>query len=147
MQRSETSEHGCLSGQEEGKDHMRRKIAAFIVAVMLGVGAAAVVATPAQAAQSDCWYGYVCLWSGGEPFTGTIYRIPAMPRGYCFNVASSFNDRGVHFYNRLSQRYVEFWDDAGCTGHQLHKNVPGCPLALTPGQGSGEFWWDTAYTL
>jgi hypothetical protein len=125
---------------------MRRKIAAFVVAMMIGFGGAVAITTPAQAAQSDCWYGYVCLWSGGEPFTGTIYRIPAMPRGYCFNVATSFNDRAVHFYNRMSQRSVEFYANANCTGHQLHKNVPGCPGGAFPGQTTGEFWWDSAWT-
>lgn len=126
---------------------IRKALLAPLTVLALVIGINVATQAPAHAAQSDCGVGYVvCLWAGAEPFTGSIYKIPPQPLGYCYNLPDWYNDEANHFYNRYQTRHVQFYQDRDCTGHQLHKNVPGCPTGPFPGQTSGEFWWDRSYT-
>lgn len=118
---------------------MLKRIGAIVGGVVLALGFVVTVATPAQAARADCWYGYVCLWDNGD-YTGTIHRIPASPLGYCYNIpaGSGFNDRAESFYNRLATRHVQFYRDRDCTGHLQHRQSD-CFTGPHPGQTWGQF--------
>jgi Peptidase inhibitor family I36 len=126
-----------------------RRLRAALVALVVVVGLTSAVASPAQAALSDCWYGYVCMWAenGGPAYTGTIHRIPAMPLGYCYNIpsGSGFNDKADYFANELATRHVQFYRDRDCTGHLLHRQSD-CWQGPFRGQTYGQFQFKSTFS-
>lgn len=101
---------------------MRKRLVALVAALLAATGLTLVASAPAQAAYTDCSVGYVCLFDGYNG-TGAMHPIPVSPRGYCYNVPTSFNDRANSAYNRMTTRWVQFYTNAGCTGHLLHSAV------------------------
>lgn len=98
---------------------MRRRVLSVLAGLLLGAGAVAVAATPAQAAYSNCSNQYVCAfygYSGGLPVLFTVYRSP----GTCYNLDPADNDQASSIANHLANHHaIQVYRDGGCTGGHL----------------------------
>lgn len=95
-----------------------KRVATVAAGVLVALG---LLATPARAAYSDCFVGYVCVWDGLNA-SGTLLFAASTTPGHCVNVPTSANDRAESFYNHLTNtgKGAQFYRDANCTGHGLH---------------------------
>jgi hypothetical protein len=102
-----------------------RRIITVFAALLIAAGCTLVATTPAHASLSQCGVGYLCLWSSPN-YGGSIHKIPLKPKGYCYNVPGGFNDIADSAYNNytgFSKRWVQYYQNAGCTGHLLHNDA------------------------
>ncbi len=128
---------------------MKRKVQAAIVALVAMFSITVVAPTPAQAAYSDCWIGYVCIWDGDNGSNALLFSAggPGVTSPTCINVPSSANDKADSFYNNrrstVGGRDVRFWLNAGCSGRVLcMENFGGCG-PFFPGVGKNFNFADT----
>lgn len=104
---------------------VRRAVVALLVSLAVAFGVFA-VATPAHAAWSSCSIGWVCVWDGNAGSGSPLYSAPIQGAGTCHNISSWANDQANSFYNHMGNgRHVQFYADANCTGHGLHKDNNG----------------------
>lgn len=97
---------------------LRTRIIAVAVATFAMIGLAA---APAQAAYSNCDWGYVCIYTGLDG-GGTQYTLRGVA-GQCINMVGGGVDSADSYANRRSgsiSHHVQFYDDFGCTGTLLH---------------------------
>jgi len=119
---------------------VRKKILAMLATLGIAVTLAAAVASPAQAAQSDCPSS-----SGGITVVGCFYThsnygtplwIVTTSQG-CKNFTSTWNDRASSAWNRTvagsSGAYlIRIWVDGNCSGQSAH---------FVPGRADSGFSW------
>jgi hypothetical protein len=107
---------------------VRHKIKAALVAVLLGLGLAATVATPAHAAWSDCG-GTGVVWVAEHVDCGGARATIGWPIGECANFSSTWNNRISSVANRFvsSGGIITFWTGSYCTGWQWRRG----PQTLT----------------
>jgi hypothetical protein len=123
----------------------------MLVASVVAAAFVLVAGAPAQASTSECVPDTVCVWNTGS-YTGLLVTV-WKPPGTCYNLPAAANDRAETFYNHLQERHVQFYKDANCAGHLLHRNTdcsqgPFGPSAVGTfnwGKYStcGDFWLDT----
>jgi hypothetical protein len=102
---------------------VKRLIARLLVPLLGLVGIVTLTPAAAHASYSDCTTGYVCLWQndGGSGFPSLVVQ---QAGGTCYNVPTYWNDKMNSFSNRLLYgKHVQFYKDANCTGHLLHRQL------------------------
>lgn len=99
---------------------MRKLFVAALVAVFASLG----IASPVQAAASDCPGAKFCTWTNTN-YTGTRWEwspgtIRSLPNG-CLTVTASANNNASSFYMNagLINTVVRIWDGSGCTGASI----------------------------
>lgn len=108
-----------------------KRLGAAVTAFLALVGGLT-IASPAQAAKSDCMAGYVCLWTGSSSYSGSLYQ---WTQGYiwqtypshCMNLSGYANNSANSIMNN-GGRVVRFNYDA-C-------GVSTVGIVLNPGQSA-----------
>lgn len=100
---------------------MRRLMALLAVLIVLMAGLT--VASPAQAAFSDCinYGGYVCMWRDAN-YSGTLWvrQVDNLSNGTCINLTGNEN-------NQITSEYVNanvnimFYTNVYCQGSQFYE--------------------------
>lgn len=93
---------------------IKKTLARFLAVLLLSGFGVAVVATPANAAWSDCQFGQVCTWMnpGGN---GTMYYYTSPGPGACVNLGPGWND-AVRGISNKSSVPTYWYRDGNCTG-------------------------------
>jgi hypothetical protein len=98
---------------------IKGKLAAGAAAVAIGAAGGLAVASPAQAAYSDCaaFDRVACFHQYGD-FTGQVWRQTTgqFPTG-CRDLSyANFNDKASTAFNRTTNYTLRVYVDSGCTG-------------------------------
>lgn len=92
---------------------MKRKLAAILAAIAIGVTGAVVGNTPAMAAMQGP-AGYITFWDGAPVgYLGAAWPIPPQATGTCHSVPSGSNDKFTAFSNNTTHN-IRVYTNAGC---------------------------------
>ena len=108
-------------------------------AVTVGlVAGGAIVATPAQAAQSDCQLGYACNWRD------TNYGAFMTPFQYDIDNYGYFgmHDNISSVYNNGRSMGARFWENNGFTGAYFNLPLKAADSQMHDGSGYAPNWGD-----
>jgi hypothetical protein len=101
---------------------LRTKIIAALAVVITSVVGGAFIASPAMAADSDCFpfHGTVCLADGAH-FTGQVWRqTPSQINGCRSLSPEGFNNKAsIAFNNTFGDGVLFIYDTANCTGRSI----------------------------
>jgi len=98
---------------------IKRRTAALVAAVLLGIGGAVAVASPAFAEGDACPSLSICVWETANPGgTPPHYYWTSPQYTQCINFGSAINDQVVAM--KLTWGYVTtLYEHAGCQGRAI----------------------------
>lgn len=98
---------------------MRTKLAAAAATGVMTVGMGVLGAGSAQAAPSDCWVGYVCIYGQDSGWTNIVWAE---------DTAGTYNLSGMESNHVIYNNQTNGWKFWTCTGY----NGNGCSTGYLP---------------
>lgn len=122
---------------------MKKWFVRIAATLLLVAGFGVAVASPAQAAYSECPVNWVCLWN--NPNGVNLILVAARSPGTCHNITGYADNSADSFYNHLSSRHVQFYRGANCTSALLRTHIwqGNNPLPYPPGRQANFLETDT----